>query len=194
MNLKTRSFTTQQGIYAGVTWTLLTYRPLPSDVVIRELDAIYPQMVYTHKQTKERVFVEPEDHAKAVEKAVKLNSPLVHSDWDVKNRWNLVHQLFWQVEPSTIEIEFPPFDEQTPTEVQVFADYWRHRDHETEERWKVFSSIIGTETANAWAEAYAETRDHVMEAPAELQTPADPADSPEKKIAEPEPSVSTEPS
>lgn len=167
MDLRSRcnTYKTTDGIYAGTVWFCMPYRTLPVDMRIADLNAIDPQILYIHKQTGERTVVEPPDHIKAVERAVKLKSGVINSQWREVNRWNTIHTLFWQVEPVTIAIEFPDFDEQTPAEVRAFAELWQNRPLDVEDYWQYFRAVIGTDTANAWSQAYVETRDQTLLAP-----------------------------
>src|SRR5690348_6397825 len=115
----------------AVTFYMLPFRNVQTNVREGRLNAITPHFLYTHRERGEQVYVEPVEHALAVERKTD-------SSWDVTDLWGPVEYNFTSIEPLTVAIEFAPFNAQTPPDVQALAVYWQNAPQEIQARWEAF--------------------------------------------------------
>lgn len=186
--------------WQGVTIWMLGYRNHEVDIAINDLEEISPRVAYVNKKTGEKSFTKPQQMTDAEkladEKNVKLGlkgEQLLQpkTDWVAEFLWQTRENTFAVCLPLIVEIDFPPEDVAAPAEVRVFEAFWNDPSEDFAQRWNVFKKIVGVPTINALWEAYEATRDHVLEAPAALQTEPAADASEEKKDDAPEPSATS---
>jgi hypothetical protein len=91
--------------------------------------------------------------------------------------------------PSIVAIDFPDFDDSTPTELRVLAAYWNDPGKTIADRWNCFNLIIGTATLTALWNGFAATRDNPAPAKPELGQVEPKNPLPESNGSESEPST-----
>lgn len=198
----------------AVTFYLLPYRRLETEISISELNAMEPQLVYVHIKTGERRLKKPADLAELEAKAsaitdaaiakvqqlklsddkaevvlnpakAKADKLLAQVEWETVNQWTVMHRTFIYCEGATVAIDF---SDVLPQELMAFREYWQTRDRVTADRWQTFQAVIGTSVVNAWWDAYSSTRDTVGAAPKALSE-----DEPKDFLPEDSGEPSTEP-
>ena len=155
--------------WQGATLYFMPYRTPHVDLAVRALNDLEPETEWVNTKTGQRLLEEPADRAERRVRVEKRGGKLPDSaEWVQERNWTLIHDTFYLCLPSIVAIDFPDFDEDTSTELRVFAAYWNDPGKTIAERWNCFRQIIGTATLTAIWNGYALTRDNAAPAKPEL--------------------------
>ena len=144
-----------------VYW-LLPFDNLQIGILRDQLDRVAPRFEYRHKKTGEVVYVEPEEHRKAVDAAEKtgVNVP---SKWEVTELWGTTHTTFLRIECAP-EIEFALNDD-SPAYLRAFEQYRANRNGSVAANFELWTQLGSQEVMNSFWTAFAATRNITLFAP-----------------------------
>jgi hypothetical protein len=92
-----------------------------------------------------------------------------------QENWDVVQQTISMCMPLLVDIEFP---EQMSVDYQGFQYYWQNRNGDFSANYELYKQLTSFEVCTDLWQGFTATRDHVLEAPEDLQASADPNDEP----------------